>query len=240
MKFLIVLALIVTVGHCQDGIEKIKLFAEEQSAIRNISMDVVHTFSLDVNSVVMWREMVNNMTLSKKDKKSAQTFLDYVRYTFKLADEIIQENAFSYGKRFHNFKAFYGSPNHSLTEKQLCGANGEIEDAVNETAKKRRHIEKYISNVNEKIEDIKEKIIELKRRLTETVTGSKAGLRKDKNIQEKSFESLEEASRDAMDAITGKRITKSLIIPMFEEIKEAVKIENKLVKTLNKICLTID
>lgn len=240
MKFQILLALIVTVGHCQDGIEKIKLFVEEQSAIRNISMDVVHTFSLDLNSVVMWREVVNNMTLSKKDKKYAQTFLDYVRYTFKLADEIIQENGFSYGKRFQNFKNFYGSPNNSLTEKQLCDANGEIEDAINETAKKRRHIERYISDVNEKIEDIKTKILELKRRLTATVIDSKAETRKNKNIQEKSFESLEEASRDAMDAIKGKRITKSLIIPMFEEIKEAVKIENKLVKILNKICLTIE
>lgn len=238
--------LIASIGYCEeqklnhtDGVEKLRLLAEAQSSIRNISMDVVHTFSLDVKSVVMWREVVNNMTLNKKNKKSAQTFLDYVRYTFKLADEIEQENSFSYGNRFFNFKAFFKSPN-SLTEKQLWYAGAEILNGVDETVKKRRKIDKYIADVDEKMVGVKTKIQDLERSLEAIVNGSKAESGKDGDFLEKSFDSLKEASEVVMDAITGKRITKSLMIPMFEEIKEATKIEDKLVKILNKILLSID
>ncbi|XP_031636626.1 uncharacterized protein LOC116349365 [Contarinia nasturtii] len=241
MKLCLVFVLIFAFGNCQehrDGIDKIIRLTVEQYNVHNLSLAVVETFSLDVNCVVVWREMVNKMSLSKDDRKSAQIFLDYVKYTVNLKEKLMQQWHFSNGKRFESFVFFFENPD-SLTEKQMCTANIEIEEAIAKISGKRRHIEKYISNVDEKLNEIKEGIFNLKKKMTSVKmepTGDIVG----KQIVEKSFKNLRDAAKSVMDAITGKRITKSLMNPMMDEIDEVRKIEDKLVKSLNKICFSIE
>lgn len=236
MKFCLVLVLIFGFAHSQehrDGIEKLDRLISEQYAIRNISLGVVETFSLNVDCIVLWRGMVNNMNLSKDDRKSGQIFLDYVNYTFKLMDKLKQELRFSHGARLSNFRVFFENPE-SLTEKQTCGANIAIEETISKIATKRRHIVKYIFDVEKKMNEIKERISELKDKLASMKAEQSSDARG--NL----FKDLREAAQNAMDAITGKRITKSLMNPMMDEIDAVRKFEDKLVKDLNKICLSIE
>lgn len=245
MNFDLVLALILanvlhfTVGYCEenfDAVDNINQLTEEQNTVRNLSLGVIDTFSIDVESVVSWREIVNNMTLSKSDKKSAQHFLEYVRYTFKLDDELKQEMPYPNCERLTKFKTFYVNPG-SLSEVELCNANIEIIHATTKTAEKRRNIEKYISNVAEKINETQEKVLDLKNKLTRFEINS---LEESPKATEQAFKNLRIAAQDVLDVITSKRITKSLMIPMMDDIKEVSKIQNKLVKTLLKNCLTIN
>lgn len=244
MKSLLVLVLMFSIGVSSeneresDSIERLVDFVEEQLAIRNTTLNVVNSFALSVESVVVWRQRVNNMTLSGKDSKAAQVFLDYVRYTFKIEDTISKEMLFANLPRFYKFKTFYDYAG-SLSEKQIRAANRDIEDAIRKTSEIRKRIEKYISNVHEKMDKIKEKILDLKKRMVAVISLDLEELQVIDDTKGKLFQHLKDAAKMVMDMITGKRITKSLMKPMTQEIKETIKIEDKLVKQLNKICLTI-
>lgn len=238
MKFLIVLALVFAFGSCKEednneNLEKLRLLSQEQFAIFNASINVANTFSVETRSVVNWRRIVNNKTLCKDGRKSVQVFLDYVRHTFKFAEEIWQENAFSYGRRFFNFETFLMAPD-SLTEKQLCKVSDEISNALKETSKQRKHIEQYISNENEKIEEIKANVEKLRRIL------AAFGVRNETiEIEQNLFDTIKRTTNILMGLLTSSRM-KNLSNHIQKDIKKAVKIENKLVKTLDKISLTAD
>lgn len=236
-----VFILLFSIGYCQnwdtnDSIERLLVLAEEQLFVRNTSLNVVRTFALNVESVVVWRQRVNNMSLNARDSKAAQLFLDYVRYSFKIEDAINDEMHFANLPRFNKFKTFYDYSG-SLTEKQIRAANRDIEDAIRETSKKRTRIEKFIANVDEKLTKIKDKIFDLRKKMSAIITNSAEML--DDEAKGKLFDNLKDAAQNVMDLITGRRITKSLMKPMMEEIKDVIKIEDKLVKRLNKICLTV-
>lgn len=234
-----VLIFLFSIGHCQkcdtsDSIKQLLALAEEQLVIRNTSLNVVRSFALNVESVVVWRKRVNNITLSAHDSKAAQVFLDYVSYSFKLEDAINDEMNLANLPRFNKFKAFYEYFG-SLTEKQICAANKDIEDAIEETNKKRKHIEKFIANVYDKLAKITEKVFVLRKKMFAIISVEVL----DDEARGKLFDNLEDATQNVMGLIKGKRITKRLMKPMMDEIKDVVKIEDKLVKQLNKICLTI-
>lgn len=242
MKSIFVLILLFSIGYCQkndtsDSIELLLLLAEEQLVVKNTSLNVVRSFALNVESVLVWRQRVNNMSLSGHDSKAAQAFLDYVRYAFRIEDAINDEMLLVNLPRFNRFKTFYDYSG-TLTTRQIYAANANIEIAILETIKRRKRIEKFIANVDEKVTKIKEKIFDLRKKMSAIISDSMK-MSDEEMAKEKLFDDLKDAAQNVMELITGKRITKSLMKPMMDEIKDVIKIEDKLVKQLDRICLTV-
>lgn len=126
--------------------------------------------------------------------------------------------------RFNKFKTFYDYSG-SLTEKQICATNRDIEDAILETSNRRKRIEKFIANVDEKLTKVKEKIIDLRKKMSAIINNSMEV--PDDEAKGKLFDNLKDAAYSVVNLITSTRIKESLMKLMMDEIK----IEDKLVKS---------
>lgn len=238
MKFIFVLALFFTVASCSefDGIQRLNVIFGEQMRVKGILAPFVEKFTLDFNSVVVFRQLVNQLELTSRDLPAAQTFLDYIKFTYELQDRFERETVYPYQKRFQDFRVLYEVQD-GLSDKQKYAADAVIENAIEKTVDRKLRIVKYLSEMSTELNGIEEKVDAIKRAL---VSVEKAASGHNDDSVKLAFEELKKSTQNVLDLVGDKTLKRSLFSPMNEAVKTIDDILDELAKKLRKITVSLD
>lgn len=238
MKFIFVLAFFFTVVSCSefDGIQRLNVIFGEQMRVKGILAPFVEKFTLDFNSVVVFHQLVNQLELTSRDLPAAQTFLDYIKFTYELQDRFERETVYPYQKRFQDFRVLYEVQD-GLSDKQKYAADAVIENAIEQTVDRKLRIVKYLNDMSTELSGIEEKVDAIKRAL---VSVEKAASEHNDDSVKLAFEELKKSTQIVLDLIGDKTLKRSLFSPMNEAVKTIDDILDELAKKLRKITVSLD
>lgn len=238
MKLVFALTLLFAVASCAEfnGIDKLNSIFTEQLRVQRVLQSYGQKFTLSFNSVVVFRQLVNQLQLTDRDLPAAQSFLEYIQYTYEIEDWFVRETVYPFEKRFQYFRSVYEVQD-GLSPKQKDLADADIEKALEIIVKSREQITKYLNDKATELNQIQENVDKLKQTLVKI---EKAASGHNDDLVKTAFEELKTASKEVLDLVHGKTVREDLITPIMNEIKLIDGTMDKLAKDLRVYITSID
>lgn len=238
MKLVFALALLFAVASCAEfnGIDKLNSIFSEQLRVQRVLQSYGQKFTLSFNSVVVFRQLVNQLQLTDRDLPAAQSFLEYIQYAYEIEDWFARETVYPFEKRFQYFRVIYEVQD-GLSPKQKDLADADIEKALEIITNSREQITKYLNDKTTELNQIQENVDKLKQMLVQI---EKAASGHNDDLIKTAFEELKTASKEVLDLVHGKTVREDLITPIMNEIKLIDSTMDKLAKDLRVYITSID